>query len=1001
MTKEIEEALWHILYSVNDKLELPKALQTFATKHNLGFDFAEQFRKFPPFKSDYGSYSAKAIKKLLPLMRLGKYWNEAAIHAQTKSRIDKIINAEYDEAIQDRVREKAINLQNIQDFKGLPLWLTSYVVYDRHSEDGEIKKWNSVQDLENYIKEFKQHSLRNPIVEQVITETLRVVKDIWNTYGNGVEHFFNEIHVELGREMKNPADKRKEMTNQINENENTNLRIKALLAEMMNDGSVENVRPYSHSQQEILRIYEDGALSAEIEIPDDILKISKAAQPSKNDLIRYKLWLEQKYRSPYTGAIIPLNKLFTTAYEIEHIIPQSRHFDDSFSNKVICESEVNKLKDNKLGLEFIKANYGQKVPLAFGNSVSIFTVDAYEKFIKDNYARSRGKMKKLLLEDIPEKFIERQMNDTRYISKMVKNLLSNIVRADSKDDGTTSINLLSSNGQITSALKQDWGLNDVWNEIIAPRFERLNAMTNSTNFGSVNEKTGKFLPTVPLELSKGFTKKRIDHRHHALDALVIACASRNHINYLNNQNALEKRKTKEQKQKSREDLKHILCYKKYNEGSEKNYKWIFKKPWETFTEEAKDQLFNTIVTFKQNLRVINKTVNRYERWENTSGTPEKVFVKQTKGDSWAIRKPMHKDTISGLVRLRFKKIVMLSAGLENWESIVDNDLRGLIKGLVAVNYDKKMLQKYFKDRKNICNEKDYSKVEIYYWDKENVASRVKLDDSFTEAKIASITDTGIQKILLKHLNKEKYQTAKDEKGKPLAPETVAFSADGVDDLNKNITELNGGKFHHPIYKVRTFEPKGNKFNVGQTGNKKDKFVVTADGTNLFFAIYKNENGNRSYETIPLNIVTENQKQGALQNLHPNQCSVPQTNEPGNKLLFFLSPNDLVYVPTEEEKENPSLVNLDNLNQQQINRVYKFIDGSGTTANFIPNYSATTIFNMNKKEQEKRGLNYPVQNEFGVGSPQSKNQKSLSGVMVKEVCWKLHVNRVGKIITFIK
>ena len=658
LTPEIEEALWHILYSVNDKIEISKALQSFATKHKLGEDFVEQFKKIPSFKSDYGSYSAKAIKKLLPLMRMGKYWNQAAIHHQTKERITKIINAEFDEGIKDRVRDKAINLKDIKEFRGLPLWLSSYIVYDRHSEEGEIKKWKSIQDLEIYLKEFKQHSLRNPIVEQVITETLRVVKDIWNIYGNGTENYFSEIHIELGREMKNPADKRKEITAQITENENTNLRIKALLSEMLNDNKVENVRPYSPSQQEILRIYEDGALSAETEIPEDILKISRTAQPSKNDLIRYKLWLEQKYRSPYTGDIIPLNKLFTTDYQIEHIIPQSRHFDDSFSNKVICETEVNKLKDNKLGLEFINKYHGQKVPLNFGVTTEVFSLEAYEKFVKENYSRNRNKMKKLLLEEIPEKMIERQMNDTRYISKMVKNILSNIVRAETNDDGTTSINVLSSNGQITSILKQDWGLNDVWNEIIAPRFERLNTLTNSNNFGSINDKTGKFLPTIPLELSKGFTKKRIDHRHHALDALVIACASRNHINYLNNQNAVEKKKSKEQKQQAREDLRSILCYKKYNEGSEKNYKWIFKKPWITFTQEAKEQLFATLVSFKQNLRVINKTVNKYEHWENKNGILEKGIIKQTKGESWAIRKPMHKDTVGSRDRRLFNQFLV-------------------------------------------------------------------------------------------------------------------------------------------------------------------------------------------------------------------------------------------------------------------------------------------------------------------------------------------------------
>ena len=83
------------------------------------------------------------------------------------------------------------------------------------------------------------------------------------------------------------------------------------------------------------------------EIPEDISAVLKKfresdlkKRPTKSEFLRYKLWLEQKYRSPYTGDIIPLGKLFTSAYEIEHIIPQSRYFDDSFSNKVICEAEV-------------------------------------------------------------------------------------------------------------------------------------------------------------------------------------------------------------------------------------------------------------------------------------------------------------------------------------------------------------------------------------------------------------------------------------------------------------------------------------------------------------------------------------------------------------------------------------------------------------------------------------------------------------------------------------
>ena len=57
----------------------------------------------------------------------------------------------------------------------------------------------------------------------MITETLRVVKDIWAKYGNGAKDFFDEIHIELGREMKNTADDRKKITEQVTANENTNL----------------------------------------------------------------------------------------------------------------------------------------------------------------------------------------------------------------------------------------------------------------------------------------------------------------------------------------------------------------------------------------------------------------------------------------------------------------------------------------------------------------------------------------------------------------------------------------------------------------------------------------------------------------------------------------------------------------------------------------------------------------------------------------------------------
>jgi len=966
LCKEKELMLWHILYSIEDKIEIEKALKSFGNKNRLGVDFVEGFKKFPPFKKEYGSYSEKAIKKLLPLMRMGKYWDECEIHNQTRQRIDKIINGEYDENIRNRVREKAINLSDLHHFRSLPLWLASYIVYDRHSEAGELRKWNSPQEIENYLKgEFKQHSLRNPIVEQVITETLRVVKDIWKQYGN-----FSEIHIELGREMKNPAGIRKKMTEQVTENENTNLRIKALLVELMNDREVENVRPYSPNQQEILKIYEEGVLNSSVEVPDDIAKIVKSGQPTKSELIRYKCWLEQGYRSPYTGEIIPLTKLFTSAYEIEHIIPQSRYFDDSLSNKVICESEVNKQKDNSLGYEFIKKNEGRIIELSYGKKVKVFTISDYEEFVKRQYGKNRSKMKKLLMEDIPEAFIERQLNDSRYISKVVKSLLSNIVREPGEQE-STSKNVISCNGGVTSILKHDWGLNDVWNNIIYPRFKRMNEKTNSSDFGQWTNKEGKrvFQTEMPLAHQKGFVKKRIDHRHHAMDALVIACATRNHINYLNNEHARHK------DDKIRFDLRNKLrrleeiVVDRYENGQKvrKNMKVAkeFFKPWETFTQDAYSALENIVVSFKQNLRVINKSVNNYQHFVDG----KKIFDKQTKGDNWAIRKPMHKDTVAGKVNLRFKKTVTLSAAIDQWKLLVDKNLKTKIKQLINDGLDKKKIQKFFANCENKWMGKEISKSELYYFTNEKeelVASRVSLNDSFNAKKIESITDTGIQKILLNHL--ANYNEVND--GKTVEHAELAFSPEGIEEMNKNIQSLNDSKFHQPISKVRTYEPLGNKFRVGSIGNKKDKYVEAAKGTNLFFAIYQSEFGKRTFDTIPLNVVIELQKQ--------EQPPVPKTNKNGDKLIFWLSPNDLVYLPIQND-------NMDINSDESISkeRIFKIISFTGNRLYAAPYY----IANMIVDKMEYTQLNKV---EF-------TDQKE----SIKEICVPIRVDRLGNIVEIIE
>lgn len=1002
LTKEMEMALWHILYSIDDKAEIGKALVSFANKRHLGPEFAEAFKKTPPFAKDYGAYSAKAIKKLLPLMRMGKYWSDTEIDSSTRQRIDKILSGEYDDAIRNRVREKAIHLKDVADFKGLPVWLACYIVYDRHSETKDINKWNSPEDIDEYLTHFKQYSLRNPIVEQVVLETLRTVRDIWKQYGT-----ISEIHIEMGRDLKNPADKRKRDAARMLKNENANLRIKALLTEFLNpEFKIENVRPYSPSQQDLLRIYEEYALNSRerydatlgkfVEddgIPEDVDAILKKfnqtdemKQPTRNEVFRYKLWLEQRYRSPYTGEMIPLARLFTTDYQIEHVIPQSRYFDDSFNNKVICESEVNKLKDNALGYEFIKNHHGEKVELNFGKVVEILSPEQYEKIVRDNYPADSPKRKKLLMDDIPEDFIARQMNDSRYISKLVKGLLSNIVRekdaSGEYEQEAISKHVITCTGPITDRLKRDWGLNDKWNEIILPRFQRLNELTGRTCFTVLNNE-GHEIPAMPPELQRGFKMKRIDHRHHAMDAIVIACATRDHVNLLNNEAANPKSNLN--RYQLQRKLRRFETVEVERNGERKTIEVAreFLLPWPSFSSDAKKALESVIVSFKQNLRVINKMTNYYRHYKNG----KKENAKQRNGDGWAIRKPLHKDTVFGEVNLKLTKTVSLKEALLRPGRIVHNEFKKKVTELLRLGYDAKRIKAFLEegDNKDIWNEINPSAIEVYYFTKETqdryFASRKSLDTSFDKKKITnSVTDTGIQKILLAHLEAKGWD-----------PE-LAFSPDGIDEMNRNIVSLNTGKFHQPIFKIRTFE-KASKFSVGQTGNKKTKFVEAADDTNLFFAIYNKvvidkrsgeESFKRAFATIPLRDAIDRLKQG----LSP----VPETNENGDQLLFWLSPGDLVYLP-ENSGEKDVFATTDRT------RIYRFIDSSGTTANFVPHSSANVIFSMKKTDAAKFcNSNNPIQNEYGKGSPQSKNQKSIDGLMIKETCLPLKVDRLGNILS---
>jgi CRISPR-associated endonuclease Csn1 len=1081
LTPENEYRLWHFFYSVKKKDEFNKGLKNLVGKlldrSNLSPDYQDEliknFSSFGGYANDYGTYSEKAIKKLLSFLRLGKYWNAEDVDAILKKATHEIKN---------KVLENEEINGELSDFQGL--WVSSacYLVYGRHSEVGEVQFWQSPYDMENYLKNgFRQHSLNNPTVEKILVETLHVVKDIWKYFGEEIgkdeegktiyNKLFDRIHIELGREMKK-NNKQKEKDDKLNkENRKANERIIELLKELKrNNSSLQEKSPF---QQEKLRIVENSLLSS-IEFDKDSTeyklvngKITKKeikdittkefSKISKSDFERYKLWLDQRYQSPYTGRFIKLSDLFDRRkYEIEHIFPQERITLNALYNKVICETEINKEKKAFTGYGFI-ANAKSKAIFCSAHEeiIPVLSIETYEELVKNNFI---GRKREILLsKEIPEEFTNSQLNNSQYITKMAMKLLSNIVR-EKDEDTFRSKNVLATNGTISTTLKRNWQLNDVWNEIIAPRFKRLNELTNSNLFGDYREINGHkvFINEVPEGVNKNLDPKRIDHRHHALDALAIALTTENHVNYLNN---ISSQKDSEENLKTRKAIKFQLTDSRKGFNNEKEwyflppaqirskegieeYEYQFKnKKSKVFKEIAQIALENTIASFKQKNRVIRQRWNKYLKTEN-----EKQSVVTQDGlknrISFNVRTPLHLDTFYGKVKLQNETVSKsLEKALNENFDFVDNQLAKKIEELKHVQ--KKSIKEIIE-----AISQEHKTVQVY---EKYVASRFGNNlEGFSQIAsdkiiktIESITDTGIQRILTKHLYKydtiikkiedviqyvefvaddehkrilqellnensiiefitiekkeireteifigELDEEIKDEKLIKHNPQ-LAFSPDGIKALNENIIELNNGKQHQPIYKVRIADVRGTKFSVAEEGDKSTKFVVTAGKSNAFCGFYQNGNDRKFY--IPtLRESVESLKQGH----EPCPASHPENID--FKLIFVLNPSDLVYVPTDEEKENPTLVDFNNLKPEQIKRIYKFTDGSGTTMNFVPSNVSSLLFNLSNKEQEKVGLKFPIQNELGLGSPQSKNQNSLDGKQIKAVCRKIKIDRLGNI-----
>ncbi|MCI9135996.1 MAG: type II CRISPR RNA-guided endonuclease Cas9 [Lachnospiraceae bacterium] len=241
----------------------------------------------------------------------------------------------------------------------------------------------------------------NPVVKRSVSQTVKVINAIIQKYGSP-----QAINIELAREMARNYNDRQKMEKQMQERQADNERAKKEIQELGN------------------------------------------LTPSGQDIIKYRLWHDQDGICLYSGRRIPLERLFTGEYDIDHILPYSITFDDSYRNKVLVTSEENRQKGNRIPYEY----FGESEPerwKEFEKRVNLFVRDykKQQKLLKQNFTEEERKQ-----------FKTRNLNDTKYITRVIYNMIRENLELAPYSRPEKKKQVYAVNGAITAYMRKRWGL---------------------------------------------------------------------------------------------------------------------------------------------------------------------------------------------------------------------------------------------------------------------------------------------------------------------------------------------------------------------------------------------------------------------------------------------------------------------------------------------------------------------------------------------------------------
>ncbi|RLD50033.1 MAG: type II CRISPR RNA-guided endonuclease Cas9, partial [Bacteroidetes bacterium] len=433
--------IWQCWYFFEDNDLLIKKLEKNFGLKKADFGKIEKIR----LKDGYSNISLKAINNILPFLEKGYRFSDAVILGGVRNSFRKTIDGKQIDRWDDfnnthnKIEDDIIKIIRERDSKeGEAIEKIKNYLSNPKNNLGFEKNDKCFKKLYHHSQEIEQHeikdelseieNLRNPIVQQGINELRRLVNFLLKHYRKDNPEFkFDEIKVELARDLRAGKKSRHEMSFKINENNKKNEEAREKLTEYGLQHSRENIHKY--------------LLYKEIE--------------EKNGTVI----------CPYTGKTIGLNDLLgnENKFQIEHIIPKSISLNDSFSNKTLCEAKFNGLKGNQTPYQFFLNN--NSASLWGTNSWDTIEERAFKLLPYHKAKRFTSKTDELDADG----FIERQLNDTRYISKKAKEILSEIC---------DKVRVMP--GSLTSELRHLWGLNNVLQPVKVFDFENADINENES-----------------------------------------------------------------------------------------------------------------------------------------------------------------------------------------------------------------------------------------------------------------------------------------------------------------------------------------------------------------------------------------------------------------------------------------------------------------------------------------------------------------------------------------